>query len=294
MPVKIMDNIISVIVPTYNRAHSLPNTILSVLNQAAENWELIIVDDGSNDSTESIIAEYLVDNRVKYFLQENLGVAAARNKGVELSIGSYLIFLDSDDLFLPGLISRLNEIKFSSYDLICWHVTKKVDGKSSVWKPQKLEKLYNNITATFLAGSICYKKEVFLESGGYDTQMSFGENYELGIRIGNLENLKIKILNECFLFYCIQTKSRTSDSSYNKLRSNKYLLSKHKEKYEKDPYSHSRLKYQIGYLNEKLGKQQKALKLYSEAWKIRPWYGKAFLKTLWLSVNYFKKRDKIQ
>ncbi|SFN73875.1 glycosyltransferase family 2 protein [Salegentibacter flavus] len=283
-----MNDVISIIIPTFNRADSLPDAIGSVLEQSAGNWELIIVDDGSIDDTRQVMSKFLSDERVKYYFQENAGVSAARNKGVELSRGDYLIFLDSDDKFLPGIISRLNKVDYSSYDLICWQVSKLIDGKYSVWKPQKLEKIYKNIRATFLAGSICYKKEVFLKAGGYDTEMSFGENYELGIRIGNLEKLKIKIINESFLLYRIQTKSRTSDSIHNKLKSNKYLLSKHKEKYKKDPYSYSRLKYQMAYLNERSGNKEEALELYREAWSINLFYFKAFLKTLWLSFKFQK------
>lgn len=280
-----MDKIISIIIPTYNRAHTLPDAIQSVLNQSAGNWELIIVDDGSTDDTSQVVSNFLVDERVKFYFQENKGVSAARNKGVELSCGDYVIFLDSDDRFLPGLIFRLNEVDYTCYDLICWQVSKVIDGKYSIWKPKKLERIYNHITATFLAGSICYKKDILIEVGGFDPQMSFGENYELGIRIGHIENLNIIILNESFLFYSIQTKNRTSDSIYNKQNSNTHLLTKHKKKYERDPYSFSRLKYQMAYLNERSGNKGEALKFYREAWNIEPLYLKAFLKTLWLSIT---------
>jgi len=285
-----MTDIISIIIPTFNRAYSLPDAIQSVLEQSAESWELIIVDDGSTDDTRQVISRFLSDERIKYYFQKNAGVSAARNKGVELSRGDYLIFLDSDDRFLPGLIFRLNEIKYTSYDLICWQVSKLIDGKSSIWKPRKLEKIYNNITASFLAGSICYKKEVFLETGGFDPEMSFGENYELGIRIGNLRKLNIKTLKENFLFYSINTQNRTSDSTYNKLKSNIHLLSRHKAKYVKDPYSLSRLKYQIAYLNEKSGNKVEALEFYREAWSIKLFYFKAFLKTIWLGLNLPKSK----
>ncbi|WP_289021520.1 glycosyltransferase family A protein [uncultured Salegentibacter sp.] len=283
-----MNNIISIIIPTYNREQRISKAVQSVFDQSAANWELIIVDDGSTDKTKKAIEKYLLDERVQYFFQENSGVSAARNRGVELSKGDYLIFLDSDDYFLPGLIARLNEIKYNRYDLICWEVLKKIDGEPSIWKPHKLEKIYNNITATFLAGSICYKKEVFLHAGGFDREMFFGENYELGIRIGNLKELKIKILKKSFLFYEIQSKHRTSGTISNKLKSNNYLLSKHKEKYKQDLHSYSRLKYQIAYLKEKSGDRGQALKLYREAWSIKPFYLKAFLKTLWLGLKFKK------
>ena len=281
--IKPMNNLISIIIPTYNRAHRLTDSIMSVLEQSVGNWELIIVDDGSTDETRQLMSKFLTNERVKYYFQENSGVSIARNKGVELSRGDYVIFLDSDDRFLPGLFSKLNEVHYTSYDLICWQVLKKVDGKSSVWKPRKLEKIYNKITATFLAGSICYKKQVFIESGGFDPEMTFGENYELGMRISELRDLKIKILDQHFLFYAIDNQNRESNSLGNRLDSYLHLYQKHKDKYEKDKKSHSQIKYLLGFVHEKLEMKSDARKFYQSSFLINPRNYKALLKSL-----YFK------
>ncbi|MGI0107061.1 glycosyltransferase [Salinimicrobium sp. WS361] len=279
-----MDNLISVIIPTYNRAQSLPESIDSILDQSADNWELIIIDDGSNDDTGNIVQDYLIDERVNYYFQKNVGVSAARNKGVEVSRGDYIIFLDSDDRFLPGLFFKLNEINYQEYDMICWEVSKQIDGKLSVWKPHKLEKIYNHLTATFLAGSICYKKEIFLKAGGFDPKMTFGENYELGIRISNLSGLKIKILDQQYLSYSIDSKNRASSKVSERLASNRRLLKKHKELYRKDRLSLSRLEYQLGFLYEKQGNNQRALQYYTKAFKTRPVYLKTILRIVYLKI----------
>ena len=90
----------SIIIPTYNRASFIGSAIESVLEQAYENWELIIVDDGSTDNTKEVISQYL-DSRIQYHYQENQERSAARNKGIHLASGEWICFLDSDDQYLP-------------------------------------------------------------------------------------------------------------------------------------------------------------------------------------------------
>ena len=89
----------SVIVPTYNRGDRIKQTIESVLTQSYSDFEVIIVDDGSTDNTESIIKS-LTDNRIKYYKIENSERGAARNIGFQISSGDYVNFFDSDDLAL--------------------------------------------------------------------------------------------------------------------------------------------------------------------------------------------------
>jgi len=87
----------SIVIPTYNRASIISYAIYSVLNQTFNDYEVIIVDDGSSDNTEQIIKS-ISDKRIKYIKTENYGVAHARNIGIKQAIGTYIGFLDSDDL----------------------------------------------------------------------------------------------------------------------------------------------------------------------------------------------------
>ena len=98
----------SVIVPTYNREKYISKCVESVLNQTYDNFELIIVDDGSTDNTENIIKEYN-DKRLKYFKNDNHGIAYSRNFGIDKATGDYLFFLDSDDYIDYDLLSVVNE-----------------------------------------------------------------------------------------------------------------------------------------------------------------------------------------
>lgn len=102
---------ISVVIPTYNRAHRLARAIQSVPDVC----ELIVVDDGSTDNTDDVITQF---PHVKYIKQENSGVSAARNSGIKIATGNYIAFLDSDDEFspdkfdsvLPGLVNYTDQI----------------------------------------------------------------------------------------------------------------------------------------------------------------------------------------
>lgn len=111
---------VSVVIPTYNRGSSLPNAIESALTQTSEPLEIIVVDDASTDGTEDVVREISRQARsipVRYHrMPTNRGGGAARNQGVALARGSYLAFLDSDDLWLPTKLERQLELGRSSRD----------------------------------------------------------------------------------------------------------------------------------------------------------------------------------
>gem|GEM_PF-276531 len=96
----------SIIIPTYNRAHLIGKTIQSVIGQSFPDWELLVIDDGSNDYTEEVVKNFNED-RIKYFWQNNQERSAARNNGIELASGKFICFLDSDDVWLPFHLEKL-------------------------------------------------------------------------------------------------------------------------------------------------------------------------------------------
>src|SRR5215813_3489651 len=95
---------VSVIIPTYNRADLIGETIESVLKQTFDDFEIIIVDDGSTDATGEVVRKF--DGPIKYLYQDNRGRSCARNRGFEASSGDYVCFLDSDDVLKPMMIER--------------------------------------------------------------------------------------------------------------------------------------------------------------------------------------------
>lgn len=113
-----LKDLISIIIPAYNSAKFIKETIQSVIDQTFKEWELIIIDDGSTDNTKELIQTYLKDERIRYYFQKNSGVSMARNKGIELSKGNYIAFLDADDLWLPDNLQE--KIKILSNDNTDW------------------------------------------------------------------------------------------------------------------------------------------------------------------------------
>ncbi len=103
-----MNQLVSVITPTYNCGAYIEDTIKSVINQTYTNWEMIIVDDQSTDQTEEIVKRYTdLDQRIRYYkLESNSGAAVARTKAMEMAKGNYMAFLDSDDLWMSTKLER--------------------------------------------------------------------------------------------------------------------------------------------------------------------------------------------
>lgn len=91
--------VVSVIVPVYNAERFIAETIETVQQQTLTDWELLLIDDGSTDSSPKIIESYLSDSRIQYLRKENAGVSAARNTGIDNATGDYFAFLDADDLW---------------------------------------------------------------------------------------------------------------------------------------------------------------------------------------------------
>ena len=115
-----ISELVSVIMPAYNAAKYISATIDSVLAQTYPNWELIVVDDGSTDATQSLVQAYSRrEARIRYFYQLNARQGAARNKGIAHAQGNILAFLDADDLWLPEkLATQMIQLRDSGADLI--------------------------------------------------------------------------------------------------------------------------------------------------------------------------------
>lgn len=121
---------ISIITPVYNAADYLEQCIQSVLQQNFQDWQWIIVDDGSSDASLDILQKYArSDSRIEVFRQKNQGPAAARNTALDHVKGDYLTFLDGDDWLLPDALTKINKA-FSSCDpdMVMWNFTR-FDGK---------------------------------------------------------------------------------------------------------------------------------------------------------------------
>ena len=203
-----MDNtdLISVIIPTYNRAHIIKRSVESVLNQTYKNIELIIVDDGSTDNTKEII-DSINDKRIKYIYQANQGAASARNKGIDLAEGQYIAFQDSDDVWhLDKLEKQLKVLKQNDADVIFCKVflfgnlRKRIVPKNFKEGFLKKDSLPVEISNATLLG----KTEVFLNNK-FDMEVPRLQDFELLLRIQ--KKYSIYCLNEALFDYYLQTDS---------------------------------------------------------------------------------------
>lgn len=179
---------VSVIVPCYNQAHFVGQAIDSVLNQSFKDFELIVVDDGSNDNAKEVVGRY---RDVTYIRQTNLGVSAARNRGLADSNGRYLVFLDADDRLLPEALEigvrNLNDHPDCAF---VWGHSRHIaeDGSSVKSRPKPFieqdhyrELLRTNYIRT--PAEVMYRRTIFDEIGNFDPSLAGGEDYDLNLRI---------------------------------------------------------------------------------------------------------------
>ena len=159
-----MSNIsISVLMPVYNSEKFLSETVQAVINQSYTDWELILVDDGSTDNSKEICTKLMNDDkRIKYILQENLGVSHTRNVALENAQGKYIVFVDSDDLIHEDYLKILiNSIEKNNSDIsVCNFIERKISNTGKV----------EDITREF------YPKEVMEMSEMKDYIMDFGNS----------------------------------------------------------------------------------------------------------------------
>jgi len=257
----------SVIIPTFNRAHIIERAIQVVLKQTYQNFELLVVDDGSTDDTQAIIEPYLKDQRIKYIYQNNAGVCAARNKGALNSTGDYLIFFDSDDSVQETWLEDFYNIKHYKYDVVFCYM-KRIDKKYPNGfivnpKDRKFGAMGNGIV---IPGAFMVKKIIFDKVGGYDESLSYAENTELFFRINKLKPSRFFIDKVNFIYY--PSEDGGSKNLMNMIISNKIILEKH------DDWLSNKIKYtynQIIAVNyARFGDQTNAAYHFKKAIKYNP------------------------
>jgi glycosyltransferase involved in cell wall biosynthesis len=101
-----MTKLVSIILPLYNTEKYIKETIHSVINQTNNRWELIIIDDGSTDSSPELVKPFLTNKNISYYYQQNSGVSIARNHGIEKAQGDYIALLDADDIWQPTNLEK--------------------------------------------------------------------------------------------------------------------------------------------------------------------------------------------
>ena len=180
--------LVSVVIPTYNRAWTLEKAVDSVLNQAYDPFELIVVDDGSTDETASVLGKY--ENRLQVVTQVNRGVSAARNAGIRRARGELIALLDSDDAWLPGKLKV-------QVDYFIQHPTCLICQTEEIWirngvrvNPGKRHRkeagmIFERSLALCLVSpsAVMMRKSLLDEVGLFDERLPACEDYDLWLRI---------------------------------------------------------------------------------------------------------------
>jgi len=228
---------ISVIIPTYNSASYLPEAIESVLAQTYENYEIIVIDDGSTDNTKEVVVPYL--DQIVFLQIENGGPAKARNHGIRYSIGDYVAFLDADDIWYPIKLDRQMTLfkKNPQYGLMYSDVSyartySSQKGRTfhSYCKHVKEGRIFSELLhECFIAlSSVIVKRDCLERVGLFDENCELWQGYDLWLRIA-FEN-QIGLVNEPLYYRRIHEENRFYSDSLKNILSIIMIM----EKWDKD------------------------------------------------------------
>lgn len=182
---------VSIIIPSYNSANFLTDSINSVIASNFLKFEIIVIDDGSNDNTKDIIRPFLKDGRINYIFQNNKGLSGARNSGIKLAKGEYLVFLDADDLILPDKLKVQSEYLCAHpeidivYSNSQWFVEDDFTDTRQVEFPIHEGNVFNQlIYGNFMhVNSIMVRREKVIEVGLFDELLRELEDWDLWLRM---------------------------------------------------------------------------------------------------------------
>lgn len=180
--------LVSVVIPTYNRAWVLRDTINSVLDQTFDSYELIVVNDGSTDNTRTLLEGY---EKIIVLDQANKGVSAARNRGIVAARGEYVAFLDSDDLWLPEkLAAQVAFFQANPEALVCQTQETWIRNGRRIYPKHRHRKQSGMFFERSLElclvspSAVMMKKDLFTEVGLFDEHLPACEDYDLWLRVG--------------------------------------------------------------------------------------------------------------
>ena len=196
-----MSSLISVILPVYNREAFVAEAVQSILRQTYRNFELIIIDDGSSDSSLEVVRN-INDSRIKILKNDkNLGVSASRNRGIQEAKGEFIAFMDSDDISAPERFwKQLKLLKNKPEIDICGSWVQFLNSDKIIRHQEKHEEIFTQLllNCSLSLGAVMYKKKNSQDLR-LNEQLQYGEDYELWSREG--WERKMYNIQEPLLFY---------------------------------------------------------------------------------------------
>ncbi len=235
-----MNKLISVVIPTYNRGDLITNALDSVYAQSYRPLEVVVVDDGSTDVTESIVAEWKIgknngdDFIMKYIRQENSGGNAARNRGIKESTASVIAFLDSDDLWLPDKLARQMDVLVSDSNIgaVYCGVRHVALDTGEIIEPVNRNYSSGNILSEMLVHDVTsptstyiVKREVFDKVGLFDENLQARQDWDMWIRIASKYN--IGVVPDALVDYREHTGVRTATNPQKEIDAYQNIMKKY-------------------------------------------------------------------
>lgn len=231
-----MDSVnISIVIPLYNKAQSIVDTLKCVCEQTYQNFEVIVVNDGSTDNS-LYNAQKVNDKRIRIISQKNAGVSAARNAGIKAAKYDYIAFLDADDYWEDNYLEKQVKMILDFPDAALW---------STAWGYMRCGvkeniKHYPDVgfqgyvvdywtmkksTNIFFVSASVYKKEVFGAVGGFDERIKYGEDYDMVFR--TLLEYKVAFNSTPLVYYVQDAENR----AMNRRQQLEYMLPYYIDKY---------------------------------------------------------------
>ncbi|WP_339783404.1 glycosyltransferase [uncultured Marinobacter sp.] len=235
-----MNNLVSVIVPVYNRAHLVSEAIQSILSQTYESVEIIIINDGSTDGSLSILRDYerKFPEQIRVIDQPNQGQIIARNNGVKIAQGKYIAFLDSDDIWLERKLERQMSLFGPGVGLV-YSGTEIIneEGKTIRVEPAD-ENMSGNIYPQLLVknrmtgGTVVVTAEALKRVGVFSTDFRAAENWDLWLRICKV--YQARVVTDPLIKYRVHSNNMSGDTQL-MLEAKLKIIEKHCNMESKDP-----------------------------------------------------------
>ncbi|PJA45297.1 hypothetical protein CO174_03890 [Candidatus Uhrbacteria bacterium CG_4_9_14_3_um_filter_50_9] len=241
--------LISIIIPTYNAASTLPRALESALSQSIQNLEILVVDDASTDETQELIQRYMDrDDRVHYYrLKENSGGAAKpKNVGVMHARGSYIAILDADDEWMETKLEKqlqlFQESTNTRLGFVGAHALLVENGTETLKPVRNYTNILHHLLASDYMGSgssTLYRKDVFDQVGGFDETLKSAQDLEMRIRLAQQYDFAVPDSGP-LLKYHIRPGSVTRRLSVEqKDADHAYIIQKYRHLYEQNPVAYS-------------------------------------------------------
>jgi glycosyltransferase involved in cell wall biosynthesis len=234
----------SVVIPAYNAAATLPATLESVFAQSYQDYEVIVVDDGSTDSTPSLLASY--GERLQVVRKPNEGrPAAARNRGVDAARGTYVAFLDADDLWRPEKLERQLALLDANPRLgLCYTAAALIDQQGAPLGEHRCPaegrgRIYDllSVRNVMVGSSVVARRQAILDAGGFDEALTSIENWDLWIRIAR--DWEVDFVDEPLTVYRKHAGNRSVDPELRR-RNIFRILARHHDTGDRSPSARRR------------------------------------------------------